>query len=590
MLKKHANLIVILILASVLVVSLIVSRQESTTMDEKAHIPAGYSYLKYHDMRLNPEHPPFLKDLTGIPLQFMKLEFPTNSNEWQNGINEQWTLGNIFIHSNNADAITFWSRLPIILVALLLGFFIYKWTREIAGTAAGLFALILYAADPNVLGHNHYVTTDLGIAAFIFIAFYFFIKFLKKPTWKNVLLAGIFLSLAELAKFSGVLLFPIFTLTAVIYAIFKKVDPNKSKIREIGEYAGKYILVIVICFISIWILYQYNTFNMPPDKIQDVARTVFGDTGSGKIAKSVVIQMSTLPYLKGMSEYFLGVFMVFVRVTGGNTYYFLGEVSNHANRSYFPVIFLLKETLAMLILTFFSLFYSMYRTLKNIFSGNQEFFITNIWEKLKIYLRSSVTQYSMLAFILLYVYLSVTGNLNIGFRHLFPVLPFVYVLVSKIIFDASKKINSEITKKTLGIILVLFCIWIILEPVIAFPSYISYYNEIAGGHLNGYKYATDSNTDWGQDLKRLNNWVKVNNIDKIRIDYFGGASPEYYLGNKFIPWHANLNPEPGWYAISAGFLQESIYKEKNPGDKSYEWTLKYQPIRIGDSIFVYHVL
>jgi hypothetical protein len=590
MFKKHANIIVVLILVVVFVVSLIVSHQESTTMDEKAHIPAGYSYVKYNDMRLNPEHPPLLKDLAGLPLLIFNPQFPTQTSEWQNGINEQWTMGNIFIHSNNANQITFWSRFPIILISLLLGFFIYKWTRELAGTTAGLFALLLYAANPNVLGHNHYVTTDLGIAAFIFIAFYFFIKFLKKPTWKNVLLAGIFLGLAELTKFSAVLLFPVFTLVIIIYAIFKKTEPEKSKIKELGEYAIKYILVIVICFVSIWILYQYNTFNMPPEKIHDIARTVFGDTGSGKIAKSVVIQMSTLPLLKGMSEYFLGVFMVFVRVTGGNTYYFLGEVSNHARQSYFPVVFLLKETLAMLILIIFSLVYSVYRMLKNIFSGNQEFFITNIWEKFKIYLQGSVDQYSMLIFIFLYIYLSITGNLNIGFRHLFPILPFIYVLVSKTVFDWLREVNSEVTKKTLGIILIIFCAWIILEPTISFPSYLSYYNEAAGGHLNGYKYVTDSNTDWGQDLKRLSNWVNENNIDKIRVDYFGGSNPEYYLKDRFIPWHADLDPEPGWYAISATFLEESIYKDKSPGDKNYEWTLKYKPLRIGDSIFVYHVL
>jgi hypothetical protein len=94
------------------------------------------------------------------------------------GINDQWHLGNRFIHENNADAITFWSRIPIILMALLWIFY-FPLTKELAGTAAGIFALTLYAFDPNILGHDHYVTTDLGIAAFIFIAFYYFIKFLK---------------------------------------------------------------------------------------------------------------------------------------------------------------------------------------------------------------------------------------------------------------------------------------------------------------------------------------------------------------------------------------------------------------------------
>jgi 4-amino-4-deoxy-L-arabinose transferase-like glycosyltransferase len=95
-------------------------------------------------------------------------------------------------------------------LSLILGLFIFKWTRELAGIGAGLFALILYAFDPNILGHNHYVTTDLGIAAFVVFAFYYFLRFIKDPTWKNVFILGIFLSLVQLAKFSSILILPIF--------------------------------------------------------------------------------------------------------------------------------------------------------------------------------------------------------------------------------------------------------------------------------------------------------------------------------------------------------------------------------------------
>jgi hypothetical protein len=595
---------------------LVVSSQESTTMDEQAHIPSGYTYVKYNDMRLNPEHPPMLKDLAGIPLQFLNVKFPVDSQGWQSGINEQWTLGNKFINEtpgNSADSITFWSRFPIVLIALLLGFFIYRWTKELAGTAAGIFALVLYAFDPNILGHDHFVTTDIGIAAFIFIAFYYFIKFIKKPTWKNTLLAGIFLGLAELAKFSAVLLFPFFALVIIIYAIFKRKPDSieasllKYRLKKFGEYVLKYSVAVIVCFILIWILYQYNTFNMPAEKVQDVARTVFGDQGSGKLAKSIVISMSNIGLLKGLSEYFMGVFMVFVRVTGGNTYYFMGTVSNHATPKYFPTVFFLKETLPFLILLFFTSFYTLSQIGKNIAekTGN---ILKRLWAIIASYLQTAVVQYSMLGFITLYAYLSITGNLNIGFRHLFPILPFAYVLIAKKTFDFLKNIQTDHTRKTLGIILSIFVVWILLEPVVFFPSYISYYNEFAGGPKNGYKYVTDSNTDWGQDLKRLRNWVDDHNrcvenisikenctegpripIDKIRVDYFGGSNPSYYFGDRFIPWHGNLDPEPGWYALSATFLQESTYKQKSPGEGSYVWLSNYQPIRVGDSIFVYHI-
>src|SRR5262245_31514310 len=40
---------------------------ESITTDEIVHIPAGVSYLQQRDARMNPEHPPLLKVLAGLP-------------------------------------------------------------------------------------------------------------------------------------------------------------------------------------------------------------------------------------------------------------------------------------------------------------------------------------------------------------------------------------------------------------------------------------------------------------------------------------------------------------------------------------------
>ena len=85
--KKHSRLLVAIMLGGYFALSLSLAWQESTTFDEKAHIPASYSYVRFGDMRLNPEHPPLLKDLVGIPLQFMNLSFPTDSPLWTTGVN-----------------------------------------------------------------------------------------------------------------------------------------------------------------------------------------------------------------------------------------------------------------------------------------------------------------------------------------------------------------------------------------------------------------------------------------------------------------------------------------------------------------------
>jgi hypothetical protein len=619
---RHASRIVGLILGLFFITSLAASWGDSTTFDEKAHIPAAYSYVRYGDMRLNPEHPPLLKDLAGLPLLAFQPNFPLQDPKWD-GINEQWSLGEKFLYEsgNDADTILFWSRLPIILIAVLLGFFIYVWTKELAGTLAGLFALILYASDPNILAHSHYVTTDIGIAAFLFMATYFFVRFLKNPDDKNVLLAGLFLGLAQLAKFSAVLLFPLFGLLLVAFALAQKQPEGngqgiwKFRIGKLWEYLWKYAAIVSICFIVIWFVYLLNTWSMPVEKIRETARASFGGSNAASVfARNFVITLSGIPVLAPLSEYFMGVFMVFARVAGGNTYYFLGNVTNKASSLYFPIVFLLKETLPFLFLLFFSLIYTLIRTGKKLVGGERSF-----WETVAHSLRGRIAQYAMASFVLLYVYLSVTGNLNIGFRHLFPILPFLYVLVAKTVFDfLNRHRENLVTRTSLHILAGIGTLWILAIPVLAFPSYLSYFNPIGGGSANGYKYVTDSNYDWGQDLKRLKWWVDEYNgcvdrlnsfpyhpcngltadgtfptdtpIDMIRIDYFGGSKPEYYFGGNFKYWHGDLRPEPGWYAISAGFYQENLYKPKQPGEGSYEWLSRYPMVaRAGQSIFIYYV-
>ena len=99
----------------------------------------------------------------------------------------------------------------------------------------------------------------------------------------------------------------------------------------------------------------------------------------------------------------------------------------------------------------------------------------------------------------------------------------------------------------------------------------------------------------------MNSWqndllvVEKNNIDKIKLDYFGGGSPTYYLKDKFEPWQSTKGqPEPGsWFAVSLSFLQTAQGQptanfNRNPED-SYSWLQDKKPVaRIGYSIFVYH--
>src|SRR4030042_3286883 len=222
--KKLSPIFAVLLVLLMLILATISQKKESAIMDDVAHIPAGYSYLTQRDMRLKPEHPPLLKDLSAIPLLFLEgINFPSELKSWKDEVNSQWDFGFNFLYNsgNDADKIIFWSRLPMLLLLIALGFFIYKWTKKLYGKWAALFAIFLFSFSPTFIAHGRYVTTDVGAATAFFIATYFFIHWIQYSTKKNLILAGIFFGLAQLIKFSLFLLVIYFGILLLIRIYFK---------------------------------------------------------------------------------------------------------------------------------------------------------------------------------------------------------------------------------------------------------------------------------------------------------------------------------------------------------------------------------
>src|SRR3989344_4683436 len=165
--NRLTNFIAAGLLIFVFLITLFSVKDDSLTMDELAHLPAGYSYLTQKDMRLNPEHPPLIKDLAAIPLLFIKdINFPSDINSWKEDINGQWDFGREFLYNsgNPADKIIFAGRIPMILLMVFLGFFIFKWAKELFGNKASLLALFFFSFSPAFLAHGRLVTTDVGAA------------------------------------------------------------------------------------------------------------------------------------------------------------------------------------------------------------------------------------------------------------------------------------------------------------------------------------------------------------------------------------------------------------------------------------------
>jgi len=605
---KFLNLPNVLVLGMVAVAALFLfnaAAGDSAIFDETAHIVSGYTYVRHLDYRFNPEHPPLVKMLAGLPLLFEHLNFSTDKGYW-GGLNEQWWAGNEFLYKsgNDADIIILLARIGPILLTLLTIIFIYIFAKGIIGRYWALLPTFLFALSPIVLAHGHYVTTDIGAALGTLLTTHYFLKFLSDQSRKNLILAGLAFGFLQAVKFSGVLLIPYLFILAIIFWFIKK-DPPLYK------YFWNTVLVMAIGYIFVvYPLYLITTWNYPVGKQVADTEAVIGDFRIQALA-DLTIWMAGNKILRPFGEYLLGVLMVLQRSAGGNNAYFLGQLSSHGWWYYFPLVYFMKESLPALFIILLAGILGLFRLLAAFGHGPRK-----IWEKFKEYLSVQLAEFSMIIFIIFYWFSSITSPLNIGVRHILPTIPFIYILsagalrkwfafqptlISVTLSERFKNLFHLIFNFWIkAVILSALVIWLAAETTLAAPYFLSYFNNLFGWRENGFYYVTDSNFDWGQDLKRLQGWVKLNLEpgEKIAVDYFGGGDPAYYLGEQFVPWWSAKGFSPkdesiGWLAISVNTLQGALAVpirdfQKNPADE-YRWLENpYGFIeRAGTSIFIY---
>ena len=229
----------------------------SATTDEVAHLPAGYANLRWKDFRMNPEHPPLVKELAaaGMSLRHPWVPGPSLSDAdlsrctgterlvklaWATGLNRaasEWAFGYSLLFGttpaaqrrcnvsdprymptttilgradflNEAGDLLFWGRMGILPLGVLLAILVLAWAIELWGPWGGLLSLGLVCLDPNLVAHSGLVTTDVGITTFLFGAVYFLWRTCDRIAGWN--LAGLLacFGLAFVSKFSSVLLVP----------------------------------------------------------------------------------------------------------------------------------------------------------------------------------------------------------------------------------------------------------------------------------------------------------------------------------------------------------------------------------------------
>ena len=138
---------------------------KSRTSDEVTyHLNGGYHFLKTGEWIAPIDNPPLSGILVSIPLLFV------DKGRFRNF--ERLSIEDYVYERKETFPrnILLTSRIVPLMFMVALGYFVFLWARDLYGTKAGLFALLLYVFSSNMLAYGRFVTTDIGSVLFMFLS------------------------------------------------------------------------------------------------------------------------------------------------------------------------------------------------------------------------------------------------------------------------------------------------------------------------------------------------------------------------------------------------------------------------------------
>jgi hypothetical protein len=501
--------------------------QKSAVWDEPIHLTAGYAALTQRDFRVDPSHPPFLRMWAAIPLTLLPVRpldlaeadrIPVRS--W---FSRAYNVAHRFLYvANDADTLLYRARFMMALWGVVLGLLIFAWAFEWLGYRAALVALALYVLEPNLAAHASLVTTDFGLTCFVFAAVYCLWRLSRRFSLAGVGALAACVGLAVVAKFSAVVLIAMLTVLLVAAARSPALTPRRTLTTITAVFA--------VAIVAVWAAYgfQYRPSASPawllaPHTIDNTDRVPLLTAVVGWIDR-----YHLLP--NAFSEGFL-----YSQASVRQLPTFLaGQLKMGGWWFYFPVAFVLKTPLALLALTA---------------AG-----VVVLW------MRRSSFGWRNIAFVAvppaIWMAAAMASHINVGVRHILPVYPFVIMAAAAGVTElVARGGGRRAIAPPAGHL-------VAVEFGHNYPHPLSFFNLLAGGPANGYRYLADSNLGWGSNLKLLKRWMDRNGVETINLAYFGTADPEYYgIRANYLPGSPTYlqnrwsRPKlPGYVAVSPTVL------------------------------------
>ena len=487
----------------------------ATTADEPAHISCGLQYVAQHVYRLETQHPP----LTRAFIALLPYLFGTRPRGIPNIQNEGWALITYQHHPEQTVTLMRLGILPFFVLGCLVVFY---WTRRYFGTASGVVATCLFTLIPTVLAHAGLATTDMGLAACLAAAFLAMLVWAGEPTRMHGAIFGFSLALAMLSKFTTLGFFPVSAAIALAFYLAAE-RPGIDRLGQlVKQRAASFAIAVGVCLFTVWAAYFFSFGKVPFWNV-------------------------SLPAW----EYFDGIRVALLHNTEGHPAWLLGEARRYGWWYYFPVALGVKTPLALLLLLGVG--------------------IGVCWNH-----RRRVAYLMPLAFSLGILLPAMSGNVNIGVRHVLPVYLAFSVMASLGLVHLARLANRRAWAGAAAVVLVL---WLAATGALHHPDYIPYFNELVQGQPD--RVLCDSDYDWGQDTKRLA--ARLHQLGATQVNYgyvnsYDNSFLEAYPGLPRIKNIHPLEPAEGWTAVCPTFDHATQYGLEYRYPNLQPW-YKYLPVK-----------
>jgi len=590
------------ILFSILTVSSYTKK--SATWDEPHHLTAGYTALKLGDYRLDPENPPLLRKWVALPLLFTdNVTLDTSSRYWRDG--PQLAFSHQFLYvDNDADRLLYRARFMNVLLGIVLGIVLFAWARELFGFKVATVVLALYAFEPNILAHSRLTTTDIAVTLGYLGVAYFSWRTARRLTFANLIGLAIFFALAQVVKFSAVLLGPIVVLLLLVPVLHRQ--PWPYALRASGQIATRarralvagcvLLLLVLAAYFAVWSAYGFRHATAVGDDgaVMEYAK----DSRMARVSPRLREVMAWADRTHLLPEAYAQGFLLGQGKAAKRNAFLFGQYSDEGWWYYFPLAFLIKTPITLLLLfvwgSVLALGGAWLRRPPP--SGAHEHGAreaptrdaqTSTAREFRVRLPDNAGWFIAVPPTIYFV-VAMLSHLNIGLRHVLPVYPFVFLLAG---VGAGFLLRGKLRFVLAGLGVLL-----LVEFAIVCPDYLAAFNLAVGGPARGHRYFAASNIDWGQDLKGLQRWMQANEVGEINLAYHGMADPTYYRmhctylpGSPLFALDRIANPKlPGRVAISVTNLHGVYFPQR--ARTFYAPLLNREPEAIiGHSIFVYRV-